>query len=401
MLTCSGGDSALAADECARLGLAAAPVRAGDRGAARATCCPMPPRSAIRSTTRRSSGETSSASATSWWPSARTRPSTGSSSTTTRRPTPAAAGRGRRCARESGRALRRPTRPCWSRRRSPSCSTRTPPSSSSTTGTPAVAGLRTGLACAAALDAPRRTRRGSARSGRRRAGRVPPSAPRTAANGRRWLPEHEAKELLRGGGLAVVEGRLVDGEDDAVACLSELGGRVAVKLSAPTVQHKAELGGLVLDVVTDDGVREAHRRMAGLGVEGAQVLVERMAPPGAELLVAARADAVVPCLVIGAGGIWTEALDDAAVVPLPATARARRGGDPELRVAPLLTGARGAPAVDVAAARTARRGRRCAAPGARPRAARAQPGDRARARRGRGRRGGGRAGRRLGEPVVR
>jgi acetyl-CoA synthetase len=217
------------------------------------------------------------------------------------------------------------------------------------TGTPAVAGLRTGLACAAALDAPAPdpARLGEIGTAARRA-RAALGSP-GGVNGRRWLPEHEAKQLLRGGGLAVVEGRLVDGEDDAVACLSELGGRVAVKLSAPSVQHKAEVGGLVLDVVTDEGIRNAHRRIAGLGVEGAQVLVERMAPPGAELLVAARADAVVPCLVIGAGGIWTEALDDAAVVPLPATAERVEEAIRSLRVAPLLTGARGAAAVDVAA----------------------------------------------------
>jgi hypothetical protein len=45
-----------------------------------------------------------------------------------------------------------------------------------------------------------------------------------------------------------------------------------------------------------------------------------MAPPGAELLVAARTDAVVPALVVGLGGVWTEALDDVAIVPLPASA---------------------------------------------------------------------------------
>ena len=44
-----------------------------------------------------------------------------------------------------------------------------------------------------------------------------------------------------------------------------------------------------------------------------------MAPPGVELLVAARRDAVVPALVVGLGGVWTELLDDAAVVPLPAS----------------------------------------------------------------------------------
>ena len=44
-----------------------------------------------------------------------------------------------------------------------------------------------------------------------------------------------------------------------------------------------------------------------------------MAPPGAELIVAVRRDAVVPALVIGLGGVYAEALDDVAVVPLPAT----------------------------------------------------------------------------------
>ena len=49
------------------------------------------------------------------------------------------------------------------------------------------------------------------------------------------------------------------------------------------------------------------------------VLVEGMAEPGVELLVAARRDAVVPALVVGLGGIWTELLDDVAIVPLPAS----------------------------------------------------------------------------------
>jgi acetate---CoA ligase (ADP-forming) len=48
------------------------------------------------------------------------------------------------------------------------------------------------------------------------------------------------------------------------------------------------------------------------------VLVEEMAPPGVELLVSVRTDAVVPALIVGRGGIDTEAHDDIAIVPLPA-----------------------------------------------------------------------------------
>ena len=209
-------------------------------------------------------------------------------------------------------------------------------------GIPAVAGLRTGLACAAALGTPFTE---PARL-REMATAAREAAPPGTRNGRRWLSEHEAKELIRRAGLAVVDGRLVADEDDAVVALSELGGQVAVKLSAPSLRHKADIGALALGLTTGDAVREAHRRLAALGVEDAAVLVERMAPPGAELIVAARADAVVPCLVVGAGGIWAEALDDVAVVPLPASPdrveRAIRG----LRVAMSLAGA---PALDIAA----------------------------------------------------
>ena len=74
-----------------------------------------------------------------------------------------------------------------------------------------------------------------------------------------------------------------------------------------------------------------------------------MAPPGVELIVAARADAVVPALVIGLGGIWTESLGDVAVIPLPASPERVERELLGLRAAPVLSGGRGTDPVDVAA----------------------------------------------------
>jgi serine/threonine-protein kinase len=136
--------------------------------------------------------------------------------------------------------------------------------------------------------------------------------------------------------------------DDAVAILAELGAPVAAKLTGDEVRHKSELGALALDLVTEEDVRGAHGRLAKLGA-GA-VLVERHAPAGAELLVSARRDAVVPSLALGLGGVWTEALADAAVIPLPATAALVEGALRGLRGAALLTGGRGRPELDVGAA---------------------------------------------------
>ena len=214
---------------------------------------------------------------------------------------------------------------------------------------PAVAGLRTGLACAVGLSEPpgdpKRLRAIGAAAATARASGASP-----ADNGAAWLSEHEAKELLRAGGLPVVEGRLVSGEDDAAAALSELGGRVALKLAGPAIRHKAELGALALDVSSEAEVRAAHRRLLALGVADAGVLVERMAPAGAELLVAARTDGVVPCVVVAAGGIWTEALADAAVVPLPAPPERVEQAIRGLRASALFTGGRGRAPLDVPAA---------------------------------------------------
>jgi acyl-CoA synthetase (NDP forming) len=211
-------------------------------------------------------------------------------------------------------------------------------------GVPAVAGLRTGLACAAALRRPP----GDARHLLRIAASTPRGARSGAADG--WLAEHEAKRLLLAARLPVVEGRVVSGEDDAAAALAELGGPVALKLSAPSLRHKTEAGALVLDLRDEQALRAAHRRLAELSVDGAQVLVERMAPPGAELLVAARTEGVVPNLVLAAGGLWTEVLSDAAVVPLPAEPERIEAAIRSLRAAPLFTGGRGRPALDVPAA---------------------------------------------------
>ena len=208
-------------------------------------------------------------------------------------------------------------------------------------GIPAIAGLRTGLACATALRTPRAD---PARL------REIAAAAAGASNGKRGLAEHEAKELLRSAGVPVVDGRLASGEDDAAGAMDELGPALVLKLSAPTLMHKSDLRALALDLRSADDVRAAYRRLVALGVDSAAVLVERMEAPGLELLVSARRDAVVPALVVGLGGVWTEIHDDVSVIPLPASPERVERGLRSLRGAGLLTGARGGAPLDLGAA---------------------------------------------------
>ncbi len=211
-------------------------------------------------------------------------------------------------------------------------------------GIPGVAGLRTSLVCAAALlsdpgDAERlRAIARTARDARR------------SADGD-WLSETDAKRLLRDAGIPVVEGRIVSDEGDAVDALNELGGATVLKLSAASVQHKSELGAVILDLRSESGVREAYATLAALAeAHQGRVLAERMEDTGVELLIAAGLDGVVPALTLGLGGIWTEVLGDVAVVPLPATRERVERALRSLRGAGVLEGGRGGDVLDVAAA---------------------------------------------------
>jgi acetate---CoA ligase (ADP-forming) len=214
---------------------------------------------------------------------------------------------------------------------------------------PVVAGLATALACVRALAGepgdPSRLRAIAAAASRARQG--------TNGTPGEWLGEAESKQLLRDHGLPVPEGVELDvtDEDGCVASANELGWPVALKLSGSSVRHKSDSGALTLGIAGEADLRRARDRLLALPeAEGAALIVERMAEPGVELLISARADAVVPVVTVGLGGVWTEALGDTAVVPLPADAGRIAEAIRSLRGAGVLIGGRGREAFDLGAA---------------------------------------------------
>jgi acetate---CoA ligase (ADP-forming) len=203
----------------------------------------------------------------------------------------------------------------------------------------AIAGLRPALAALAAVRRPAadparlRAIAVATRTARRRAGGPRPAGP---------LAEHQAKDLLEAAGIPVPRRGLALDPATAAAAAERVGLPVALKVSALGLVHKTEAGALALGLADVGAVSRAAERLLSLPdlPAGAVLLVERMAPPGQDVLVAARADGVVPCLVLGLGGVWTEALDDVAVLPLPAGPDQVIGALRGLRAAPLLFGGR-------------------------------------------------------------
>jgi hypothetical protein len=214
----------------------------------------------------------------------------------------------------------------------------------SESGVAAVGGLLTAVGCAAEL------RRPPGDPERLRAIAAAAAAVGSSAPGGKWLSEAEAKALLSAAGIPVPTLRTAADPEGATAAAAGIGFPVALKLSAADLQHKSEVGAIELGLVDEGAVRDAAARLLALpAAAGAELIVETMAPPGVELLVAARSDAVVPALVVGLGGVWTEALDDVAILPLPAAPDRVEAALRSLRGATLLTGGRGREPIDLGA----------------------------------------------------
>lgn len=177
---------------------------------------------------------------------------------------------------------------------------------------------------------------------------------RREAGASRMLNEADSLALLQRAGVPVMTHRLCRSADEAVAAFESMGGSVVVKGCSRDVPHKSELGLVALNLVNKDEVRDAFDRMQrtlqsrGAAFDG--VIVAAMEKGRRELLVGAHVDPVFgPVIVIGDGGKYVEAMPDSTLLLPPFDIGDVQKALSRLRVAPLLAGVRGDPALDVEA----------------------------------------------------
>jgi acyl-CoA synthetase (NDP forming) len=153
-------------------------------------------------------------------------------------------------------------------------------------------------------------------------------------------------------GLPLDPGTPAATADEAIAAASDIGYPVVVKVDAPGLHHKTEVGGVETDLETPADVREAFEKVmvaaATWGWEPVGARVQKFRP-GLELIVGAIVDdSFGPIVSVGAGGVLTEVMRDVVIRPGPVAIDQARDMIDNLSIRPLLDGYRGAPAADVA-----------------------------------------------------
>ncbi|NHI06661.1 acyl-CoA synthetase [Streptomyces sp. KO7888] len=166
------------------------------------------------------------------------------------------------------------------------------------------------------------------------------------------LGTRETCELLGRYGVHVHRALPAPTPDDAVAAARALGYPVALKATAPHLRHRADLGGVRLDLADEEQLRRAYAELTELFGKPAELrpVVQGMAPRGVDTVVRAVIDpAAGAVLSFGLAGAATQLLGDMAHRLIPVTDRDATSLIRSIRTAPLLFGWRGSAPVDAAA----------------------------------------------------
>ena len=108
---------------------------------------------------------------------------------------------------------------------------------------------------------------------------------------------------------------IVDGLEDGLRVAREIGYPVVLKVVSSEILHKTDVGGVILDVISDGVFAQSYLQLVdnihkvAPHIKRPTVLVQKMMPKTTELILGALRDKVFgPVVMVGLGGIYVEAM---------------------------------------------------------------------------------------------
>jgi acetate---CoA ligase (ADP-forming) len=169
-------------------------------------------------------------------------------------------------------------------------------------------------------------------------------------DGQNYIPQKEAWDLLKIYGFSVAQSRLVASfqefenieDQDMIYPL-------VLKIDHPDVVHKSDEGGVLLNIRDSreaaEGIKSLLTRFPG----ARGVLAQTQISSDREVILGAiRDEAAGHAVMVGLGGVFVELLKDVSFIHVPFSRASAEEALMSLKSAPLLTGYRGKPGVDIA-----------------------------------------------------
>jgi acetyltransferase len=169
------------------------------------------------------------------------------------------------------------------------------------------------------------------------------------------LTELESKAILSAYGIPVNPTVTASSGADAASIAQAIGFPVALKINSPDVSHKSEVGGMRFNLTNENEVRSAYEEIISAvkaskpeaNILGVTVQAQEKNPT-CELIIGSKRDPDFgPLILFGAGGVFTEVLEDSAVDLPPLNLLLARRLIEKTRVFRVLKGYRNVPPADL------------------------------------------------------
>jgi acetyl coenzyme A synthetase (ADP forming)-like protein len=172
--------------------------------------------------------------------------------------------------------------------------------------------------------------------------------------GREWLSEKEVGSILRAYGIPMVKSVSAGARGAVADAAHEVGYPIVIKISSPAIIHKARVGGVIVDIRTDEELRlkldDLEKRLAAQGFEPGRYgfVVQPMLAGGREVIMGlSRTPKMGPLVMFGLGGIFVETVKDIVFRLAPITDREAMEMITGIRAYPILKGLPGEAGVAV------------------------------------------------------
>jgi succinyl-CoA synthetase beta subunit len=165
-----------------------------------------------------------------------------------------------------------------------------------------------------------------------------------ASHSGKTLGESEALALLRDFEIPVVDHANVASEAELLDAASALGYPIVLKTAQPGIHHKSDCGGVVVGIESEQELLRHYRNMVTR--LGPLALLSQMAGKGIEVALGTVNDRQFgPVIMVAAGGILVELLDDRQMAMCPLSPAQASAMLDSLKLNRLLQGVRGKPPV--------------------------------------------------------
>jgi len=176
---------------------------------------------------------------------------------------------------------------------------------------------------------------------------------RAYADGRHSLTEAEGKEIFSAYGIPTPGEATVKSEQEAADACNRIGYPTVMKIVSPDIQHKTDVGGVVVGVADEAAARAAYNRIMSSCRKNAPkarldgVSVQQMVSGQEVILSMMRDPQFGPVVSFGLGGIYVEILREISQMHVPMSEQQLEEMITSTKAYKLLSGARGMPVADI------------------------------------------------------